>query len=367
MTRIDVGLIAPLPPQIGGVASFAGWLLAHERDIGCRYAAFDLWRPPGEEAGGRLDRAAVVRQLRLGGRFMRWVPSCPRLVHFCAAFTWTGLARDLLYLLLLRASGKTTLVHIQVVGDASSRLWRLVNRMVSSLSVERVVISFWSQAELARMGVSSRCIFNPISLSPRARTHSQESDSPSVLFVGTYGRRKGCPELIDALAEVRKSGVDLTLTLVGHEEHRGEEEMLRRQIGERALDGAVEFAGVASPAELERQYARADIFCLPSRVEGLPMALLEAMAFALPVIVTPVGGIPDVVEDGTSGVFVQPGDAEGLASALRSLVLSQGTRERIGAAAQARAQALAAPEKVVAAWQQLYSEYAGVTHRKGAD
>jgi glycosyltransferase involved in cell wall biosynthesis len=358
---IDVGLIAPLPPQVGGVASLAGWLLAHERELGCRYVAFDLWRPPRDEAGGRLHLAAVGRQLRLLGQFIRWLLSSPSLIHYCAAYTWTGLVRDVVYLLLLRIARRTVIVHIQVVGDESSRVWRGVNRLLALLSVERVVIAPWSVSVLARMGVSSRCIFNPVRLSPNSRRGARDSEPPRLLFVGTYGRRKGCPELIDAVAQLRDGGIEVRLTLVGHEERRGEEAMLRAQIDNRHLVAEVEFVGVVSPLNLHRYYEGADIFCLPSRVEGLPMALLEAMSFGLPVVATPVGGIPDVVEDGESGVLVPPGDAEALAAAVRSLCLNRDAREHLSAAAHARVQTLAGPEKIVFAWKRLYSKYAGAT------
>ena len=78
------------------------------------------------------------------------------------------------------------------------------------------------------------------------------------------------------------------------------------------LGDAVRVLSWIDPAERDRLLEASDVFVLPSHAEGLPMALLEAMAAGLPVIVTPVGGIPDAVTQGVDGVYVPPGDVEQL-------------------------------------------------------
>ena len=77
MAARTVGLVAPLPPQVGGVAGFAEWLLAREQEIGCRFDAFDLWRPATGEVGGRMSLDAVGIQARLLPRFLRWSRKAP--------------------------------------------------------------------------------------------------------------------------------------------------------------------------------------------------------------------------------------------------------------------------------------------------
>ena len=105
MAEKTVGLVAPLPPQVGGVAGFAEWLLAHEGEIGCRFDAFDLWRPETGEVGGRMSLDAVGIQARVLPRFLRWARKAPRLVHYSVSHTATGLARDLLFLPSSRPGG----------------------------------------------------------------------------------------------------------------------------------------------------------------------------------------------------------------------------------------------------------------------
>jgi glycosyltransferase involved in cell wall biosynthesis len=80
---------------------------------------------------------------------------------------------------------------------------------------------------------------------------------------------------------------------------------------------------------------RATIFALPSHNEGVPMALLEAMSRSLPVLTTPVGGIPEVIENDRNGLMVPPGDVEAIEAALERLLQSSAERARLGTAARA--------------------------------
>jgi glycosyltransferase involved in cell wall biosynthesis len=100
----------------------------------------------------------------------------------------------------------------------------------------------------------------------------------------------------------------------------------------------VEFAGVVSGEAKRRVLAEADVFVLPTRYppEGQPFAILEAMAAGLPVVSTPRGAIPDMVEDGVTGLLLPEGDEAALAEALRRLVASPAERSAMGEAGRSR-------------------------------
>ena len=280
-----IGLVAPLPPQVGGVASFAAWLVEHEGSIGCRYEPFDLWRPPQAEAGGRLQVAAALRQVRLLARFALWLRSAPDLVHVCVSYSSTGVLRDLVFVALARASGRRVIAHVHGADLTGSehRVRALALRSIARLSVETVALAPSSRTALRRLGVEASVVFNPVRLEGPGTPAARQGAVCRALFVGTYGRRKGAAELVDAVAQLRREGVSIELEFAGKEEFRGEEAALRLHVRESGLTEFVRFHGVLDTPALRNLYESSHVFVLPSRSEGLPMALLEAMAFGLPV------------------------------------------------------------------------------------
>ena len=144
-----------------------------------------------------------------------------------------------------------------------------------------------------------------------------------VLAVGRLVEKKGFDVLVEACAELRRSGVDLQAAIVGEPgEHEDE---LRRLIRVHGLGEAVTLAGPMTQAELRREYERAAALCLPCRVmsngdrDGIPNVLVEAMACGLPVVTTAVSGIPELVVDGENGLLVPPDDPGAVAGSLRRL------------------------------------------------
>ncbi len=148
------------------------------------------------------------------------------------------------------------------------------------------------------------------------------------LVIGTAAlleRRKGIDVLLEASARL---AIPHRLVIMGDGPLRAELEALANRLG-----ASAEFAGFVP--DLAGRLEELDVFVLPSRGENLPVAILEAMAVALPVVATRVGGVPEVVRDGESGLLVEPEDVEGLAAALARLAEGE-ERERLGRAAAAR-------------------------------
>jgi glycosyltransferase involved in cell wall biosynthesis len=154
-----------------------------------------------------------------------------------------------------------------------------------------------------------------------AREHP--AGSLRVLFVGRLVPEKGVADLIDAARSLRD--VDLVIAGAGP---------LRDRLERRAA-GTARFVGGLAQSELVRWYDWADVLCLPSYHEGLPVVLMEALATGLPVVTTAVAGIPELVTDDETGLVVEPGDIEGIAAALEKL-RDPTLRERLGAAGRRR-------------------------------
>ncbi|WP_282205189.1 glycosyltransferase [Kitasatospora fiedleri] len=167
---------------------------------------------------------------------------------------------------------------------------------------------------------------------PAARRAARERLGlpPEALVVGTVGNltaKKDQATLLAAFALLRGREPDARLVLVGSGP-------LEAELRARAGDGVL-FAGTR--ADVPELLPGWDVFCLSSRQEGLPVALMEAMASGLPSVVTGVGGVPEILDDGVEGRLVPPGDPAALAAALGELA-GPGPRERMGAAARRRAE-----------------------------
>jgi glycosyltransferase involved in cell wall biosynthesis len=129
--------------------------------------------------------------------------------------------------------------------------------------------------------------------------------------------------------------------------------MLEGYVDRLGLSSAVMFLGVVK--DVRQLLGRADIFVLPTvRREGLSLAVLEAMQHALPVIASRVGGVPEVVDDGVSGMLVPPGSPERLAQAIRTLADDESLRRRMGASGRNRVERLFGIERMVAQIESLY-------------
>ncbi|MFV1498913.1 glycosyltransferase family 4 protein [Mycobacterium kansasii] len=191
-------------------------------------------------------------------------------------------------------------------------------------------------ASSARLGFEvskARLLYNPVVM-PRAAPSPRTRRPLSVASLGRLGANKGSYDLVRAIGLLPNDiRANLRVTLAGD----GEVEQVREFVRANALDDTIDVAGWVGPADRDRLLAESVIFVLPSYSEGLPMALLEAMANGVVPVTTPVGAIPEVVTDGVNGVLVKPGNPGQLAAALQNLLVDAELRDRLAAAAYARA------------------------------
>jgi colanic acid/amylovoran biosynthesis glycosyltransferase len=180
--------------------------------------------------------------------------------------------------------------------------------------------------------------------------------------------KKGLDTTLGAMAVLRREGCDVRLTLAGDGPENTALKALATSLG---LHDAVDFTGFVGPAELDRLYREHDIFLHPSRTtaegdrEGIPNALLEAMAHGLPVVSTRHSGIPEAVTHGETGWLIDHGDPEELARAVRALAESAGERGRIGAAARRAVIDRFSVAACVRALEMCYDEAREIAARRG--
>jgi len=291
----------------------------------------------GGGAMGKLARAATALA-RFGWALATWSPDAV-YVHVGGR---ASLYREAVFIGVARLTGRRVLTHLHAGNfesyfAAQGPLGRRFIIRGLGWSSRFVAVSHemagwvrrrWPQAEV---GV----VPNGVEVSTFAGPRRYEADVPRLLFVGKMGYLKGEADLLCALARVRSGGaapLPFRLDLVGQLSPD-----IRARIDATGLSAQVDHLGPVPLQARRRFFERADVFVLPTYAEGTPIAVLEAMAAGLPVITTPVGGIPELIEDGVDGLLVPPGDDEALASRLALLLGDAALRRRLGERARRRA------------------------------
>ncbi|MEX0786315.1 MAG: glycosyltransferase [Dehalococcoidia bacterium] len=188
----------------------------------------------------------------------------------------------------------------------------------------------------------------------RFQPPSRNGARPAEVVVGSVARlslEKGLDVLLRASARVIEAGRPLRIVLAGDGPKRGQLERQARSLG---IAANVDFRGELAHEDVPAVLAELDIFAMPSLAEGFGVAALEAQAMELPVVGSRVHGIPDVVDDGRTGLLVPPGDAAALAGAIERLAADAGLRETMGRAGRTFVEARYRWEENAAQMERLY-------------
>lgn len=179
-------------------------------------------------------------------------------------------------------------------------------------------------------------LYNPVEL-PKQIPVRTETSKVHFVFLGRVGHRKGAFDLVRAFSLLStEQQLKSELTLAGD----GKIESLQELVRLLKLQNQVHLLGWINVEQRNQLLAQADVFVLPSCNEGLPVALLEAMAWQLPVITTPIGGIPEIVKHQQNGILVQPGEVEEISQAMQALVDNPSLRLSLGRAARSQVNSL---------------------------
>lgn len=172
------------------------------------------------------------------------------------------------------------------------------------------------------LGNKVQIIYNPCTTEILPNRYSKQN---IILYAGTINTRKGYADMIKAFAQIASQYPEWKIVFAGNGDiDKGK--MLAKKLG---IESQTQFLGWINGKEKDKAFKEATIFCLPSYAEGFPMAVLDAWAYGLPVITTPVGGIPDIAKDGDNLLLFQPGDYNKLAHLMECLINNKPLREKI--------------------------------------
>ncbi|MBB4842294.1 glycosyltransferase involved in cell wall biosynthesis [Paucibacter oligotrophus] len=272
--------------------------------------------------------------------------------------------RKSIYLALARAAGVPTVFHLHGGGFrkftdelASPRLRRwIVHTLKRSTYVFGLSQAWVEYLRGIAPGAKVLAVANPVHLPNQTSRESEQAGR--VLFLGRADQHKGVFDLLEAFRQVVDQLPTASLAIGGD----GDLTAVRERVQALGLGERVEVLGwVAGEAKLA-QVARAQVFVLPSYDEGLPMAMLESMARAKAIVVTPVGGIPEAVQHEQQGLLVLPGQPDELAVALLRLLKDDEFRHRLGDRARQRVQERFSTDVVLRQVGEVYREL-GVPER----
>lgn len=225
-----------------------------------------------------------------------------------------------------------------------------------NLPVSRLLMNILSasikpagRCETMLLGVDRNRFYPSLTLSPE----------PQVLYVGRIEEAKGAYDLLRAWENVLVHCPDARLTMVGEDCTRGSFLQEARSLG---IGDSVALTGPMPGHEVASLMRMSQMFCLPSHNEGTPVSVMEALSCGLPVVATRVGGVPDIVNHGETGLLVGRGDVRGLASALHALLRDRAACVQMGKKAQDFAAACLDIRQTANRLAELYQETIAV-HR----
>jgi glycosyltransferase involved in cell wall biosynthesis len=250
-----------------------------------------------------------------------------------------SVVRQSIALILIAMFQKATVIHahgsefksfyINLPGFAKS----LLSSILSLCDRFIVLSNSWEQFYSEIVGLSEEKIVvlpNPVKW-PQIINRDYDDEKVKFLFLGRVGERKGTFDLVNAFALIPdEKRNNVSLIVAGD----GETAELSVLISQLELENHVKVLGWINPDKRDQLLSESSIFVLPSYNEGLPMALLESMAWGLPVITTPVGGVPEFVQHLENGILIEPGDIHGLSANMVKLANDKSLRIAIGKSAR---------------------------------
>lgn len=293
----------------------------------------------------------------------------PSLLFLYLAQNTTGFVRDALLVLTARLAGLRVVVQVHGANfdnfrkDAPFLLSKLIEFVLHQIS-DVVVLADRFRPQFAGLLPAERCrvISNPVDV-VAGPTRGLRHPPCTILFMGHLSRAKGFADVIECAPRVLEAVPGVRFEFAGewlpdeqniHRDEAGRPLERAADLGVRVADlmsryaDRVQLLGVITGDAKAAAFRRAHIFVLPSYSEGLPAAVMEAMAAGLPVVVTPVGALPQILVDKTHAVFVAPGDVTGLGTALIELGRDADRCARMGETNRAYVQERFSPSRIAA-------------------
>jgi glycosyltransferase involved in cell wall biosynthesis len=267
----------------------------------------------------------------------------------------TSTKRKQIFISLSKFFKKKIIIHFHAFSEKSSidvNFKKLYFKTFNSADKIIVLSKSWKEGLINDLSICKnriKVIYNPCLSRPQTTSKNKKN---YILYAGTLNERKNYKNLLKAFAQISKEFLDWKLVFAGNGE-LNEAKKLGKKLN---IQSQVEFKGWVFGSEKEKLFQESRIFCLPSYAEGFPMAVLDAWSYGLPVITTPVGGIPDVAIDNENVILFNPNDISELAFKIKKLILDINLQEKLSKASLSFAENEFSLQNIISNVEQSYLE-----------
>lgn len=235
--------------------------------------------------------------------------------------------RKCLFMWWSKLWNKKVIVHFHAFSSETTingKYQKVYKYLFSHANKVIVLSQLWEKYvnETFHLGDKIQIIYNPCITEILPEKYTKQN---IILYAGTVNARKGYTDMIKAFAKIAFQYPNWKIVFAGN----GEIDNGTKLAKELGIDSQTQFLGWISGKDKDKIFKEASIFCLPSYAEGFPMAVLDAWAYGLPVITTPVGGIPDIAKDGENLLLFQPGDYNKLAIQMERIIKNNTLRNHL--------------------------------------
>lgn len=291
--------------------------------------------------------------------YMAWLVRGRKFLLHVHSASGASFWRKLTFILPAIWTGRPVVFHLHGGGFAAfyENDCNLVTKRLLRYALDRctriiVLSESWREAIQRISGNRHiQVVFNPVM--PLDVSPESSARVPGcLLFLGRLSKQKGIYVLLDAFSALVQEEPRLRLICAGD----GDVAEVRRIVAARGLAESVDVPGWIDEARRAQLLLTASIYVLPSFIEGVPMSILEAMSAGLPVVATPVGGIPEIITDGQEGLLVPAGSVDELAGAIRRLVRDPRLQAEMGARGRAKFRERFDASVIVPRIESIYAE-----------
>ena len=275
-----------------------------------------------------IDKGAIWKLFYLLKGWLQFIILLPYydLIHIHTSEPPSAI-RKCLFMPLAKLLRKKVIVHFHAFSPETtinSKYKYVYKYLFGKADCVIVLSQLWKNYvnDAFNLGDKVRVVYNPCISEVSDNTYQKKKQ---IRYAATVNARKGYADMIKAFAKIAREYPDWKIVFAGNGEIKQGEE-LAKSLG---IESQTVFLGWVNGKAKDKVFKESEIFCLPSYAEGFPMAVLDAWAYGLPVITTPVGGIPDIAEDGKNMLLFNAGDTEKLAYNMKTLIDNEDLRNQI--------------------------------------